>query len=100
MEFDEATLQQIEQELSQLDPTILQYFQQIQAEDTEEARKIIDNALGSIPPEEQLQWIMDNYNDNLCLWMCIAVHRGARPDRCTTTARLLAKAFFRFNDVL
>ena len=55
MEFDRATLQQIEQELSKLDPTILQYFLQKQAEDTEEARKIIDNALGSIPTEEQVR---------------------------------------------
>ena len=40
---------------------------------------------------------LDTYRDNLCLWRCIAVHRGARPDRCTNTARLLAKGFFRFN---
>jgi len=26
---------------------------------------------------------LDTYNDNLCLWWCIAVHRGARTDRCT-----------------
>ena len=42
---------------------------------------------------------LDTFQDNLCLWRCIAVHRGARPDRCTNTARLLAKAFFRYNDV-
>ena len=37
---------------------------------------------------------LDTYKDNLCLWQCIAVHRGARPDRRTTAARELAKSFF------
>ena len=39
---------------------------------------------------------LDTYKDNLCLWRCIAVHRGARPDRSTTAARELAKSFFKF----
>jgi len=29
---------------------------------------------------------LDTYQDNLCLWCCIAVHHGARPDRNTTAA--------------
>jgi len=29
---------------------------------------------------------LDTYNDNLCLWRCLAVHRGARTDRCTKEA--------------
>ena len=37
---------------------------------------------------------LDTYQNNLCLWRCIAVHRGARPDRSTTAARELAKSFF------
>ena len=37
---------------------------------------------------------LDTYKDNLCLWRCIAVHRGARPDRSTTAPRELAKSFF------
>ena len=37
---------------------------------------------------------LDTYRDNLCLWRCIAVHRGSRPDRSTTAARELAKSFF------
>ena len=37
---------------------------------------------------------LDTYKDNLCLWRCIAVYRGARPDRSTTAARELAKSFF------
>ena len=37
---------------------------------------------------------LDTYKDNLCLWRCIAVHRGSRPDRSTTAARELAKSFF------
>ena len=42
---------------------------------------------------------LDTFHDNLRLWRCIAVKRGARPDCCTSTARLLAKAFFKFADV-
>ena len=38
---------------------------------------------------------LDTYQDNLCLWRCIAVHRSARPDRSTTAARELAKGFFK-----
>ena len=38
---------------------------------------------------------LDTYQDNLCLWRCIAVHRGARPDQSTTAARELAKSFFK-----
>ena len=34
---------------------------------------------------------LDTYKDNLCLWRCIAVHRGSRPDRSTTAARVLEK---------
>ena len=46
---------------------------------------------------------LDTYQDNLCLWRCIAVHRGARIDRSTTAARILAKSLFKLaavpNDV-
>ena len=38
---------------------------------------------------------LDTYQDNLCLWRCIAVHRGTRPDRSTKEARGLAKSFFK-----
>ena len=38
---------------------------------------------------------LDTYQDNLCLWRCIAVHRGSRPDRSTAAARELAKSFFK-----
>ena len=38
---------------------------------------------------------LDNYQDNLCLWRCIAVQRGSRPDRSTKVARGLAKSFFK-----
>ncbi|KAK3725842.1 hypothetical protein QZH41_014067 [Actinostola sp. cb2023] len=37
---------------------------------------------------------LDNYGDNLCLWRCIAAHRGARPERSTQAARELAKSFY------
>ena len=36
---------------------------------------------------------LDNFGDNLCLWRCIAVYRGARPDRCTQLARQLVRGF-------
>jgi len=38
---------------------------------------------------------LDTYKENLCLWHCIAVHRGARADRRTKAARGLAKSFFK-----
>ena len=41
---------------------------------------------------------LDTYRDNLCLWRCIAVHKGARPDRSTEAARGLAKSFFKLRE--
>ena len=38
---------------------------------------------------------LDTYQDNLCLWRCIAVHLGSRPDRSTAAARELAKSSFK-----
>ena len=38
---------------------------------------------------------LDTFQDNLCPWRCIAVHRGVRPDRCTQAAKQLAKGFFK-----
>ena len=40
---------------------------------------------------------LDSYQDILCLWCCIAVHQGARPDRSTQNARELAKSFFKLS---
>ena len=42
---------------------------------------------------------LDTYQDNLCLWRCIAVYQGARADRSTAAARLLAKSFFKFGKI-
>ena len=42
---------------------------------------------------------LDTYKDNLCLWRCIAVHNGARPDRSTEAARDLAKSFYKFESM-
>ncbi len=36
---------------------------------------------------------LDTFGDNLCLWRCIAVFQGARPDRCEMRAKRLAKGF-------
>ena len=41
---------------------------------------------------------LDTYRDNLCLWRCIAVHKGARPDRSTKAAQGLAKSFFKLRN--
>ena len=38
---------------------------------------------------------LDTYKDNLCLWRCIAVHQGSRPDRSTKAAQELAKGFYK-----
>ena len=43
---------------------------------------------------------LDTYRDNMCLWRCIAVHRGARPDRSTKVAQGLAKSFFKLRNTL
>ena len=41
---------------------------------------------------------LDTYRDNMCLWRCIAVHRGARPDRSTKVAQGLVKSFYKLRD--
>ena len=38
---------------------------------------------------------LDTFRDNLCLWRCIAVHRGSLPHRSTKAARELVKSFFK-----
>ena len=35
----------------------------------------------------------------MCLWHCIAVYQGARPDRCTQLAKQLARGFFKLDIV-
>ena len=41
---------------------------------------------------------LDTYRDNLCLWRCIAVHKGARPDRSTLAAQDQAKSFYKLRN--
>ena len=38
-------------------------------------------------------YALDTFDDNLCLFRCIAVHQGTRPDRCTEKAQQLAREF-------
>ena len=38
---------------------------------------------------------LDTFRDNLCLWRCIAVYQGERPDRSTQVAKRLAKGSFK-----
>lgn len=40
---------------------------------------------------------LDYFNDNVCLWRCIAVFRGARVDRSTQAARELLKRFYKLD---
>ena len=44
----------------------------------------------------QKNWLyaLDTYRDNLCLFRCLALHNGARTDRCTARARQLATEFY------
>ena len=42
---------------------------------------------------------LDTFDDNLCLWCCIAVYRGARSDQSTQAARGLAKSYFKLRMV-
>ena len=46
----------------------------------------------------QAMMALDTYRDNMCLWRCIAVHKGARPDRSTKAAQGLAKSFFKLRN--
>jgi len=43
-------------------------------------------------------YALDTFDDNMCLFRCIAVHRGVKPDRCTEKAVELAKQFVGAND--
>ena len=38
---------------------------------------------------------LDAFQDNLCLWRCLAVHRGARADCSTQAERQLAQDYFK-----
>ena len=70
-----------------------------------EVKAVLDNQpmLGTGPLPDWLRnlshgrkmFSLDNFGDNLCLWRCISVYRGARPDRCTQLARRLARGFFK-----
>ena len=39
-------------------------------------------------------YALDTFDDNLCLFRCIAVHQGTRPNRCTEKAQQLASEFW------
>ena len=40
---------------------------------------------------------LDQYEDYLCLFRCLAVHEGSRPDRCARRARQLVQSFLAFH---
>ena len=71
-----------------------------------EVKAVLDNQpmLGTGPLPDWLRNLargghqmvsLDNFGNDLCLWRCIAVYRGSRPDRCTQLARRLARGFFK-----
>ena len=70
-----------------------------------EVKAVLDNQpmLGTGPLPDWLRNLahgrkmvsLDNFRDNMCVWRCIAVFQGARPDRCTQLARQLARGFFK-----
>ena len=70
-----------------------------------EVKAVIDNQpmLGTGPLPDWLRNLahgrkmvsLDTYGDDMCLWRCVAVYKGARPDRCTQFARQLARGFFK-----
>ena len=74
-----------------------------------EVKVVLDNQpmLGTGPLPDWLRNLahrrkmisLDTYGDNLCIWRCIAVYQGARPDRCTQLARQLARGFFKSDNV-
>ena len=43
-------------------------------------------------------YALDKFNDDLCLFRCIAMHNGTISNRCTEKAVELAKQFFGAND--
>jgi len=47
----------------------------------------------------QLMVSLDVYNGNLCLWRCLAVHRGAHTDCCTKVVQRLAQSFYKLDAI-
>ena len=70
-----------------------------------EVKAVLDNQpmLGSGPLPHWLQNLahgrkmvsLDTFRDNMCVWRCVAVYQGSRPDQCTQLARQLARGFFK-----
>jgi len=52
---------------------------------------------GPLPDWLWNKYASDTFDDDLCLFRCIAVHQGAHPNRCTEQAKQLAGKFY-FND--
>ena len=74
-----------------------------------EVKAVLDNQpmLGTGPLPDWLKNLahgrkmvsLDTFGDNMCVWRCIAVYQGARPDRCTQLASKLARGFFKLDIV-
>ena len=54
----------------------------------------LPNWLRNLAHSRQM-FALDTYRDNLCLWRCLAVYQGARPDHCIAAARRLTEAYFK-----
>ena len=68
---------------------------------TVETKAIVDRqpllGTGSLPDwlrQKKGLYALDTYEDNLCLFRCLAVHKGAVSYRCTKRARELATEFY------
>jgi len=66
-----------------------------------ETKAIVDRqpllGTGHLPDwlrQKRGMYALDTYRDNLCLFRCLAIHNGARRDRCTARARQLATEFY------
>ena len=74
-----------------------------------EVKAVLDNQpmLGTGPLPDWLRnlahsrkmFSLDTFRDNLCIWRCIAVYKGARPDRCTQAAKWIARGFVKSDPV-
>ena len=74
-----------------------------------EVKALLDNQpmLGTGPLPDWLRNLahgrkmvsLDTFGNNMCVWRCIAVYQGARPDCCTQSARQLPRGFFKSDTV-
>ena len=96
----EAWLNEKEEERLKLEKTkrpntkwVFDHYKEVELKAIVQTAPLLGN--GRLPDWLRKQKIisLDTYEDNLCLWRCIAVHRGATANRSTQEARRLAKEY-------